>query len=370
MFNEPRQTIVATKTKTNTAMKTLMVVTVALASFVAISAFGLIAADGVKGLLPPQITVSVSADTPRAQQITVPANGVDLLHLDFLVRSQKPITIGSLTYNLQTDIDKSNLFGFRLYSGSGALIGGPVSFNSYHQTVTFSGQLTIPPSTPFRLVLKADLGAAPAGRRIRASVNPTKNIIPINPPIGLKILPNTNLYGYVMTTKAPVGVLVISLNPLTPSGFATAGVDQEILRLNLTASGTDIYIRDLELVKSIGQGICLPTGTGAATLKSSDLSVTYATWPAGTAWLARPNFSINDAQGGIFTNELVIAAGETKTVRLFGDTTGCRVNEALQFKVTGGQDTISGVKWQPVNGGVVDSPTTKNLPILGGVLVY
>ncbi|MDD4606716.1 MAG: hypothetical protein PHS07_00030 [Patescibacteria group bacterium] len=162
------------------------------------------------------------------------------------------------------------------------------------------------------------------------------------------------------------GILTASLNSSSPSGTATAGTNKEMIRIDLTATGDDITIEDLEVVQS---GTCDPTGTTAATWKSPDGTITYESFTAGTAWLDEASVSVSVNGGDAFTLDIVIPAGETKTISFFGDTTGCTVNETLQFSVNG-SDITSGIEWENSTANDVDSTLTKNLPITGGTFVY
>ncbi|MBI5077435.1 hypothetical protein HZB94_03575 [Candidatus Falkowbacteria bacterium] len=160
------------------------------------------------------------------------------------------------------------------------------------------------------------------------------------------------------------GILVVSKSSSSPSGTATAGTNSEVLRLDLTATGDEISLLGIDMLKS---GTCTVTGTGAAYIKSGDGTVTYKTWTAGTAHL---NVEKTVADGGLDT-ALSIGAGTTATIKLVGDTGGCTTaNTTLQFTVGDGTNTNNGLIYEDSSGTNVDLSTTKNLPISGGTLYY
>ncbi|MBI5622020.1 hypothetical protein HY933_04130 [Candidatus Falkowbacteria bacterium] len=160
------------------------------------------------------------------------------------------------------------------------------------------------------------------------------------------------------------GVLRVSLNSASPRGSATPGVNKEVLTLTLIADNDDITVDNLEFTVV---GSCRITGTGPVTIKGDD-STTYATLPAGQAWL-RPGSRFDVTNFGTWNNQLVIPRLMSKTLHIFGDTTGCS-SGTLQMNVKGGGKTISGVIWQNNSGNQVDSTLTRSLPIFGGALSY
>jgi len=217
------------------------------------------------------------------------------------------------------------------------------------------------------------------------------------------------------------GVLEVSLNSASPTGTASAGTNKEVLRFDLKAIGDDITVNALEfcLTGSGDNASDLPTGTLA--LKSSDLGTTYgditmtltgdydAYWSvaglagAGDYYFTADNAAaesrcisfgdgtskaVANAAGSAmegFTNDvgITVAAGTTKTLRLFMDTTGIGTNKTMQVNIMpnpystcgAGNDascavTTSGVEWENSGGTDVDALLTKNLPINGGSLVY
>lgn len=203
------------------------------------------------------------------------------------------------------------------------------------------------------------------------------------------------------------GVLTIAKNTSSPSSTQSAGSDKEVLRLDLSATGDDITVDELELcVEGTATGV---NGTGSVTIKSSDLATTYATltqaaydtyWDAVTTVASTyypmdpgisggscMSFGVTGATGvtvGVaatntivaFSNTITVAAGTTKTIKVFGDTTGAATTLTLQVNVkangtSANAATTSGISWEDVeNNTAVDSALTKNLPVSGGSMLY
>jgi hypothetical protein len=200
------------------------------------------------------------------------------------------------------------------------------------------------------------------------------------------------------------GVLVVSKNSASPSGTATAGANKEMLRLDLQAVGDDITILEMEFCIA---GTATVTGTGDVTIKSSDLGTTYATltqsgfdayWDslvnAGTYYPMDPSneadcltiggtAQTSDSTAGKiaksiepFTTTLQVAEGTTKTVKVFGDTTGAASTKTLQLSLqkmstpSTYATTTSGIEWQNNSANAVDEALTKNSPVTGGSLDY
>lgn len=201
--------------------------------------------------------------------------------------------------------------------------------------------------------------------------------------------------------SAHKGILTVSLNASSPSGTQTAGLNKEVLRLNLTATGDDIIIRELEMVNS---GTATITGTGDLTVKSDDLGTTFATlvsadantYGASTAPLAAQlSIGVNGctvaaasgtgdrcAAGWVSADNLQVAAGTTKVIRIFGDTTGALSTKTYQMSVSNSaanKTTVYGMTYRDSSGTDVGNrtsssdstqPATKNLPLYGGSLSY
>jgi len=164
------------------------------------------------------------------------------------------------------------------------------------------------------------------------------------------------------------GILTATLSATTPSGTQTAGTGKDVLKVNLTATGDDITVTDIDFTKG---GTATVSGTGAAKWTSDDATINYWTFASGTAWL---NAARNASASGTAVTTLTIAAGTTKVIKLNGDTTGAASTQTLQYNVAPSTLT-SGVKWKDTstNSGTaitVDLTTTKNLPVNGGGLSY
>jgi hypothetical protein len=154
------------------------------------------------------------------------------------------------------------------------------------------------------------------------------------------------------------GLLTVKLNGSSPSGNASPGAAKDVLFLDLTATGDDITVTSLTYTKS---GSCTVTGTND--LVWQDLASngkTYYTWSGATAWLE----SGRAWTGGTVDSALEVAAGETKSIRLTGATTGCTTDETLDYQVTA-------VTWAPGSESAITNDTTlDNLPVNGGTLKY
>ncbi len=202
------------------------------------------------------------------------------------------------------------------------------------------------------------------------------------------------------------GILTVTLNSNSPDGTATAGAGKEVMRFDLTATGDDIQLNEIEFCVS-GSATDV-TGLGSVTLKDSSGSNTYATITAAafetyndavvgasTYYPMDPGisggscFSIGEtADVGVTAGDSIVAwtasgvgpsisAGETKTFKLYGDTTGAATNKTLQVTIgpnsTGANAaTTSGVVFEDSSTTEIDDidPSIKNLPLAGGSLVY
>lgn len=206
--------------------------------------------------------------------------------------------------------------------------------------------------------------------------------------------------------SAHKGILTVSLNASSPSGTQTPGADKEVLRLNLTATGDDVVIRELELKNG---GTAVVTGTGSLTVKSDDLGTTYATLTGANCntYSATGNICLDAATAatisvGIFgctvagadgtgdkcagawtsADNLAVASGTTKVIRVYGDTTGAASTKTYQMTVgpdSANMTTVYGVTYRDSSGTDVGDrtgsassthPATKNLPLAGGSLTY
>lgn len=174
------------------------------------------------------------------------------------------------------------------------------------------------------------------------------------------------------------GILTVSLNANSPSGNFSQGVGTEVLRLDLTATSDEVTVLELEVFKS---GNCIPDGTNAAVLESTDGNTDYFTLASGTAWLGADRELDDDVTSIDTPTALTVGQGETKTVLYRGDTskgTACTDGQTLQYTVKVDDDgtannVANGVEWydQELGSG---SPVTatdvviKNLPVYGNVL--
>jgi len=169
------------------------------------------------------------------------------------------------------------------------------------------------------------------------------------------------------------GLLKVSLDSGSAGGTAMPGLGSDLLKIKLAAVGDDIQINDIEFVAN---GTCKPSGSTGTYLRSNDLVVTYAEWDSANslngemprAW----SVSVNE-KNQAWNKSLIVAAGETKVLRLTGETTGCKTNEFLSVSVTApgsGAATKAGIEYQDSSGVNIDMKTTKNLPVNGNALIY
>jgi len=163
------------------------------------------------------------------------------------------------------------------------------------------------------------------------------------------------------------GLLTVTKSASQPTGLL-GGDAMDLLKFDLTATGDTITINDIEFPYTLN---CTTATTGAATLRSG--STTYATWTGGAiSWMGGDNASGNrsisvlGAESAVergagtsittgFDNPLTIGAGDTKTLVLSGDTSGCTTtNQSFQVSLGPGKQgtrvlktaLTSGVKWQ------------------------
>ncbi|MFC1598725.1 beta strand repeat-containing protein [Patescibacteria group bacterium] len=133
------------------------------------------------------------------------------------------------------------------------------------------------------------------------------------------------------------GVLTVTLNSQSPSGLKVAATNQELARLNLTATGDQITIGALDLNIST-TGVIVP---GVATaIKSEDGGTTY--WTAIAVPAA--GGAIPFLPAGIAT-QLSVSKDTTKVVKIEGETTGLSNPDTLQASLVAGANTTSGVAW-------------------------
>lgn len=391
------------------------------------------------------LKVEKAADMPSAAQLVSSSTGNEVAKYKFTTQYE-PIdvtTIGLYCGNNSqagTNCTLGNISKLYVYA-DGVLVGNTSGYtldaDGRASVVLDSGTLVIPKDSYSTITIKADLpdktqvvtssgaliqigiecaGAAGTTQNEdntwgdAASVNGDYWIVATGRSSGATISKNTiNSVGTTAVSQnfgsngfsAHKGILTVSLNASSPSGTQTAGANKEVLRLNLTATGDDITIRELELVNG---GTATITGTGSLTVKSDDLGTTYATvtsanantYGGSTAPLAAalsvgPNGCTvgaadatgdNCAGGWASADNLQIAAGTTKVVRIFGDTTGALSTKTYQMSVSNASSnktTVYGITYRDSSGtdvgnrtGSADSthPATKNLPLSGGSLSY
>ena len=157
------------------------------------------------------------------------------------------------------------------------------------------------------------------------------------------------------------GILTVSLNPSSPTGLRIAGANQTVIAVDLKATGDDITVNEMDFM--VG-GSCVITGTGNVTLKSNDEQTTYKTW----TYTDTPLLTANLTTGAMTT--LTVGVGETKTVKLMGDTTGCANPKTFQVTVGDGTGTVAGVDYADSSTTAIDLSTTRNLPVTGNSLSY
>jgi len=170
------------------------------------------------------------------------------------------------------------------------------------------------------------------------------------------------------------GILTVSLSPNSPSGNFSQGVGTEVLRLDLTATGDEIGVSDLEIFKS---GSCVPDQTAAAVIESADGNTDYWDFSAGTAWAGADL----ETTSGTADATLTVGQGETKTIKFVADTgkaTVCTDGQTLQYSVKVDDDgtannVANGIEWydQELTSSTPVTATDvviKNLPVTGNVL--
>lgn len=170
------------------------------------------------------------------------------------------------------------------------------------------------------------------------------------------------------------GILTVSLNPNSPSGNFSAGVGTEVLRLDLSATGDEIGIEEMEIDKA---GSCTVTGTGGGAIESIDGATDY--WTLVTTAFGNIDFETDDTNvSNTGLTALKVGAGETKTIKYTIDTTNsCSDGETLQYILrvdpSAADEVLNGVEWydQELGSGAPVSGTNvviKNLPVYGNVL--
>ena len=351
-----------------------------------ISAAATITANG-------DLVVSKSSDMPAAAQLVSGTTGVEVMKYKFVASYENAdITALPIFYSLGT---VANISKIKLYK-DGVILG---DVNGYELTSTLltinfpAGTFIVEKDKNVVLTIKADIqpkaqvttsatatyfgiadsdGDATEWGAADGSYNMTVKGISS----GVAITGVDDASGDVHGSSAFTlhkGILKVAKSASSPSGTATAGAGNTLLKLDLQAVGDDITVNDIEFVSG---GTCTVNGTGVAYLKSSDLATTYAEWTAAAGLNgATPqdwNFSIDETNTA-WNTVLSVAAGETKTIALTGDTTGCTTNGTLQVSLTApaaGNGTTAGIEYADSSTTNIDLATTSGLPVNGGSLVY
>ncbi|MEK7159290.1 MAG: hypothetical protein AAB766_02195, partial [Patescibacteria group bacterium] len=359
-----------------------------------------IASTGATITSSGDLVVSKSSDMPNAAQLVSGTTGVEVMKYKFVASYENAdITTLPIYYSSGT---AANISKIKLYK-DGVILG---NVNGYELTallldISFApGTFVVEKDKNVILTIKADInpkaqvvtsatstyfgiadstytattgvGAASEWGAADGSYNMTVKGVSS----GVAITGVDDAAGDVHGSNAFTlhkGILKVSKNSGSPSGTATAGAGSTLLKLDLQAVGDDITVNDVEFVSG---GTCTVNGTGIAYLKSSDLATTYAEWTAAAGLNgATPqdwNFSVDETNTA-WNAVLSVAAGETKTVVLTGDTTGCTTNGTLQVSLTApaaGNGTTAGIEYADSSTTNIDLATTGGLPVNGGSLVY
>ena len=166
------------------------------------------------------------------------------------------------------------------------------------------------------------------------------------------------------------GLLTVTKNVNSPGGSATGAPDQEALRLDLTATGDDITVNNMEFYFG---GTIAGGGVNATELRTLDDSVVY--W-SGTV-LAGIMGGYDDVLGdGGWNSTLAVSSGTTKSIKLITDTQGSVNPQSFTASLTGDLAVTSvtqrGIEWYDTELGApgVDSALTKETPVNGNTFTY
>jgi hypothetical protein len=397
------------------------------------------------------LKVERAADMPSAAQLVSSSTGNEVMKYKFTTQYE-PIDVTTMTLfcgdNAQSEIlcTRANINRLYVYA-DGTLVGNAAGYtldaDGRASVVLTSGTLVIPKDGYKTVTIKADLPdktqvTTSTGANLQIGIEAAATdgaaqdkddtwgdaagdqdywIVATGQSSGATISKDT-INSTASATSGQVfgsngfsahkGILTVSLHASSPSGTQTPGANKEVLRLNLTATGDDIIVRELELVNS---GTAVITGAGHVFVRSEDLGTTFAevtdtecdtyNAAAGGAICLDPtataSFNIGpttatcgvaSATGDVCTGKwasadnLQIATGTTKVIRIFGDTTGAASTKVYQMSVSNAaanKVTTYGVTYRDSSGTDVgdrtsstDSthPATKNLPLAGGSLVY
>jgi len=381
------------------------------------------------------LKVSKAADMPVAAQLVSGTDGVEVAKYKFEALYEDIDVTKLPLYFTGTLADVANV---KLYV-DGELLGDANGyvFSSNLKNVYFdSGTFIVHKGTPVYLTIKADIndkdqvttsvsssyfGLADASGDNSDWGSQGKYSITAKGVSSGSTIDNINTTGasggYVYGSNAFTfhkGILTISLNSASPSGSSTAGANKPLIYLDLAATGDDITINGIEFCYS---GVAGNATGGSLVLKSSDGSTTYGTITAtefdnywddrggdgndedasiplktgvdsneqcfswgrtGQVTIYDQSTHAEDSTGkamDAFTNTISITAGDTITIKLYGDTTGFTTNDSLQISVMPNSATAykvftSGLEYEDSSGTDVDLTTTKNLPVDGNTLTY
>lgn len=192
------------------------------------------------------------------------------------------------------------------------------------------------------------------------------------------------------TMSAHDGVLTVSLNAGSPSGLKTPNAAQEVLKLDLTATGDEITFGAIDLVYTHTGG-ALTVAAPVNMYLSTDNTTVYAA--TGNVTQAAGSYNVTATRTA---NTLSVGAGSTKTAVFKHNTTGKANPDSVQVVVDNHTRTANGLAWyasdkrvidasaagfaaifvvdaatiDPTPAGLWTGPTTKNLPVYGGAISY
>lgn len=181
------------------------------------------------------------------------------------------------------------------------------------------------------------------------------------------------------------GILTITRNTGLVAGNVTKSTSQEVLRLDLTASGDDIHVYSINV----------DVATDCAGNNVSDGDAVWQDMSGNTEYVRITEADLGNVDpigsgrnfswgNSTILNPLTIAQGTTKTIKLKADTNSCDApsNHSLQLRVQGtggganlsGETIASGVIWADdeleLVGDPVDDVATEELTIDGPTFQY
>lgn len=405
-----------------------------------------IASTGITCESSGSLKVNKAADMPVAAQLVSGSTGVSVMKYK-LQGTYEDVKITSLP--IYYDGTVSNIGPFKLYL-NGEQVGNEdgYEFTSNLKTIDLeSDPIIIDKNTPDYLTIKVDVRsssqvttstsstyfgiadadgddagwATPAGA---GEASNTYSIVAKGDSSGTTIVATTidslgtgdgEAYGSNAFTLHK-GILTATLNASTPDGYRTAGSNEELIRFDLTATGDEITVNEMEFCVTGNAEI---SGTGTVYLKNAAGTLTYGsitdaefetywddagdganggtvidpildtvrgTTSEATCFSWGDTAAADDTAGGLdikaFTVAPTIAEGDTLTLKVTGDTTGAATNKTLKVSINpnpastcgGGAATCaattSGIEWQDSSGTDIDLTTTEGLPLYGETLLY